>query len=140
MTHQQAILAGVTLFTAALAYDVVSDYAAWKKNVVSGKKFDHKKGVIERCLCVLPSFILFVAAIDNGILFQAVVITTVMEFFVYMLLFNGIFGLLIAQDFFYVGTTAEEDKLWSKLGKFRKPTEVVLAVGALTLYLYQFFR
>lgn len=136
------VIPAIPLFIAALAYDVITDYRDWKKNVVSGKKFDHKKGAIERVFCVLPSLILFTAAIDGERLWWpfAILIAGFMEFFVYMLFFNGFFAMAIKQNFFYNGTTSDTDKWWNKLGEWRKPLAIIMAVTGLVMYLFFLFR
>lgn len=119
---------GIVLFVITLAIDLATDYRRWLRRTA----VNHTRGVWLRLIGLIPAGVLLSVA-EGQIQPQIWAVPSAM-FFTYWVLFNGIFALLIGQNWGYVGDTSAMDR-WERKNRWFGPVKYILAIGFNILYL-----
>lgn len=110
-------LAGLALFILTLIIDLITDYRLWLKK----KTVQHIRGALLRCVGLIPAFFLM-GWRSLGLAL------------VYWVLCDGLMGVLIARNFFFIGTTSKLDQLKTKY-RWLILVEYFGAAGGLALFI-----
>lgn len=102
--------------------DLATDYRLFLKR----KPIDHTQGFILRLIGLTPSIIFLPGNIIYGAL---------MEGAWYLILFNGLFGIAIGQNFFYIGNTSTLDKAMRKIGVWAYVIQYTVCILFTALFL-----
>jgi len=94
----------IILFFAVLIWDVVTDYRKFLKQ----RELSHSKEAWLRCLLLVPATIGFTILHPNKD-WTSLVYTLLMEFFFFWTLFDGIYGILRNEGFWYTGKPGDKD-------------------------------
>lgn len=125
----------ILIFLAVLIVDLITDY----RRHLSKKPINHTKGFFLRLAGLIPA-ILFLPGLkvwESGWGLNQFVDTVYgagMIGMLYLILFNGIFGVLIAGNFFFLGTTSKIDRLMRRLGIWAWVIQYGLLVAFTILY------
>jgi len=114
---------GIIIFVITLAVDLATDYLLW----LHKKPVNHFRGALLRLTGLIPSVLLMPG---NWILAAG------MEGFLYLILFNGLFGILIAKNFFYLGETSVFDRIMKAIS----PWGFIVGFIGFGLFLYFYIK
>lgn len=92
----------IILFLTVLAWDIVTDYKKWLNN----RAIPHTKEAWLRCALLIPATIGF-TILHPAKDWSSLVYTLTMEFFVFWTLFDGLYGVLRREGFWYTGGGGE---------------------------------
>lgn len=98
------MILGVAIFFLVLAVDLFTDVRLFYKK----KKVNHTRGLILRLIGLAP-----------GIYLLGWLVIPAMGF-LYLILFNGFYNVLIGQRWGFIGSTAKLDRLQAKVPKWIK--------------------
>lgn len=109
---------GLTIFIVVLAVDLFTDVRLYYQK----KKVNHTRGAVLRCAGLAPAvyFLGWPAIPAMG--------------FTYLILFNGLYNVLIGQKWGFIGTSAKLDK-WQRRNKWFSWFKYVAAIGSIILYI-----
>lgn len=116
LTPYDQLLGGLIL-ALTLIIDLITDYRLWVKH----KPVHHVRGAALRLIGIIPA-----------VLLSRWVILWLLP--LYGVLFNGFFGLLIARDWFFIGTTGKIDRFKNAHPWFIL-VEYFVAAGGIAFYL-----
>jgi len=127
----------VILFFTVLAWDLITDYRKFLKQ----RELSHQKEAWLRCLLLSPAtifFIIFHPVKD----WTAIVYSIGMEFFVFWTLFDGIYGLLRNEGFWYVGKPGDNDegRTDTFLRSIPKWLHILIKLGGCAGSIYLYFK
>lgn len=109
---------GLTIFTIVLTIDLFTDVRLYYQK----KKVNHTRGAVLRCIGLAPA-VYFLGWIAIPAMF-----------FVYLILFNGLYSVLIGQKWGFIGTSAKLDR-WQRRNKWFSWFKYLAAIGFTILYL-----
>lgn len=101
------ILAGTLCFLAVLAVDVYTDLR---------KKVNHKRGALLRSLGLVPSTIFL--SLGYGDFWWGLFLSIVMQFFVFWLLFDGLYNTFRKFGWFFQGSDDKDDAVLDEIPKW----------------------
>lgn len=102
---QTEMIYGLAIFILTLIIDLATDYRRWLKR----KPVRHNLGGWLRCIGLVPAGVLLSVSPQLQIQPQIWAVPGAMVF-TYWILFNGIYGLLIASNWWFLGTTSKLDR------------------------------
>lgn len=91
------LIAGIIIFVIVLAIDVITDLRL-------GYTINHTRGLILRCIGILPCLICFVIASDNQKIFLMSFVVLAMVGINYMNLFDGFYNIFRGHGWFFTGS------------------------------------
>jgi len=109
------------IFLAILGVDLLTDLRRYLKR----EKINHVRGFLLRIAGLIPSVVFLP---HDHVLGAAV------EGLLYMTLFNGLFNIMIGQNWFYIGSTSWIDKQMRKLGITGFLLQYGLLINLILLY------
>lgn len=109
---------GLSIFVLVLATDLFTDVRLYYRK----RKVNHSRGAVLRIVGLVPAvyFLGWIAIPAMG--------------FIYLILFNGLYNVLIGQKWGFIGTTAKLDK-WQRRNKWFSWFKYAAAIGFTILYL-----
>lgn len=135
------IIYAIILFFVALGIHLIADYKRWLKD----RKIDHRKKLRTALWMVLlsPSIYLFTVS-HHGTWYWVLACVLLMEFFCYVLIYDGLYSVLRGFNFWFLGSEDEGDAItdnfWQSIGvwytKIIKITGSLLWVGVYIVSLF----
>ncbi len=123
-------------FIAVLAWDIASDYRKWLRQ----KSVAHAKEAWLRCLLLIPSIVIFTIA-HPGNSWWHLVYTLLMCFFVYWLIFDGIYNKLRGYDWWFTGSNDPDDAATDNfLQSIPKWLHILIKLGGVAGGVFLYFK
>lgn len=111
----------VVIFFAVLVIDLVTDFRRFKK----GEKINHLRGLLLRIIGLVPS--VYLLPHDR-------ILGAGLEAILYLALFNGVWGLMIKRNWFYLGSTSKMDIIQKKLGAWGFVIQYIILIVLFYFY------